>query len=172
MAWPSKNMPANAPPGMTAPQTPEPPQSAAAPGANRRPLSRRWRWIIAVYALFIALGIAGALLLSAGPGSGRLAALVALLQQPYLQIVDAYRGQDSDADEVEYVVYESEEEAQQGLRTFLQGRRDMRYMGRGLLPGVSIISIRKENLRRSLDELNGQPFVHMVLKSRVGMICH
>jgi hypothetical protein len=156
----------NAPPGTPAPA------ASAGLDAHRRPLSRRWRWAIAAYALFIAVGIAGALLMSHGPGSGRLAALVAVLMQPYLQMADVYRGQDPATDEVEYVVYESEDEAHQGLRAFLQGRQDMRYLGRGLLPGVSVVSIRKNDLRRSLDELNEQPFVHLVLKARVGMICH
>jgi hypothetical protein len=133
---------------------------------------RAWRWGIAIYALLAAAGLALALLLAGGPGSGRLAEAVAVLQQPYLELTGVYRGQDDTSAEVEYVVFESEDPSAQGLRGFLQGRTDIRYRSPGLLPGVSIVHIRRDALRGSLDELNRQPFVHMVLKARVGMICH
>jgi hypothetical protein len=169
----------------TAAQTAAPPDAqppakaerAAAPESSAarpllRPLSRAWRWAILGYAAFILAGVAVAMLMTGGPGSGRLAGVAGILQQPYLQMLDAYRGQDDVSPDVDFVVYESEDEAQQGLRDFLQGRQDMRYVSKGLLPGVSVVRIRKDGLKASLDELNRQPFVNLVLKSRVGMICH
>jgi hypothetical protein len=48
----------------------------------------------------------------------------------------------------------------------------MRYVGKGLLPGVSVVRIRTADLKTSLDTLHQQPSVNLVLKSRVGMICH
>jgi len=141
-------------------------------GAGARPLSRRWRWAIVGYGLSMLAGLGVALLLSGAPGSGRIAEVAALMQQPYLQMLDAYRGQEEGASEVEYVVFESEDESKQALRAFLQGRQDMRYAGKGLLPGVSVVRIRVEGLKASLESLHQQPSVNMVLKARVGMICH
>lgn len=137
-----------------------------------RPLSRTWRWAIAGYAAVVLIGLAAAMLVSGAPGSGKVTEIVALLQQPYLQLLDGYRGQDEISPDVEYVVYESENEAAQGLRSFLSGRQDMQYVGKGLLPGVSVVRIRKEGLQASLTSLRQQPFVNLALKARVGMICH
>jgi len=141
-------------------------------GTTLRPLSRAWRWAIAGYAAFILAGVVGALLMSGGPGSGRLVEAIAILQQPYLQMLDTYRGDDATAADVEFVVYGSENEAHQGLQAFLAGRQDMRYVSKGILPGVHVVRIRKEGMQASLDTLNQQPFVNLVLKSRVGMLCH
>jgi len=150
-----------------APHVTPPPSGAGAP-----PLPVRWRWAITGYALCMLAGLAVALLLSGAPGSGRIAEAVAVMQQPYLQMLDAYRGQDDAAPDIEYVVFESEDETKQALRAFLQGRQDMRYAGQGLFPGVSVVRIRTDHLKASLDTLHQQPSVNMVLKARVGMICH
>lgn len=156
-----------------APTVPPTPPTAQQPGgATWRPLPRAWRWGIAFYALMVAAGIGLAVLLSGGPGSGRIAEAVAVLQQPYLELTNAYRGQDDTSAEVEYVVFESENEAARGLNTWLLGRQDIRFQSKGVFPGVSIVRIRREHMQASLDDLNRQPFVNMVLKARVGMICH
>ncbi|HEX7927871.1 MAG TPA: hypothetical protein VF678_09775 [bacterium] len=153
--------------------TPASAEAQAAVGAgDLRPLSRKWRWAIAGYAAVVLIGLAGAMLMSGAPGSGKVSELVALLQQPYLQLLDGYRGQDEISPDVEYVVYESESEADQGLRAYLNGRQDMQYVSKGLLPGVSVVRIRKEQLQASLTSLRQQPFVNLALKARVGMICH
>ncbi len=120
----------------------------------------------------VAAGAALAVLLSGGPGSGKIAEAVAVLQQPYLELTNAYRGQDDTTADVEYVVFENQDGPDQGLGPWLRGRPDIRYQSKGLFPGVSIVRIRRDHLQASLNDLNRQPFVNMVLKARVGMICH
>jgi hypothetical protein len=136
------------------------------------PASSRQAWIrgIAAYAALLALAAAGGAFLLAGDGSGRWMDTLSFLQRPFAELESAYRGGADAADGAEYVVFTGSGGVPP-LRKYLEGHAAVRYVSAGLLPGVSVVRIRGD-VKPALAELNRQPYVEMVLKARVGMVCH
>jgi len=137
-------------------------------GGPRWGARRSWLWLIAAAG---ALALAGGALAQVDGGAllERMLAPLAAVQQPFLELATASRGDGPDG--AEYVIFLREGADSTALTGFFREHPSVRYVSPGLLPGVAVVHIQGE-LGPLLTALRGQPPVRLVLKSRLGMVCH
>jgi len=114
---------------------------------------------------------ATAALAYAGDGAllGRWAAPLAALAQPFTGLA---AGQGADAgNRTEYVAFLRDRHQAPALEGFFRAHPAVRFVSPGLLPGMAVVSIRGDP-SAEVRALREQPEVRLVLKSRLGMICH
>jgi len=138
------------------------------PGTLLGTVRSPWVRGIAAYAILLILAAAGGAFFLVG-GSSWLEKL-SFLQRPFLELEAAYRGEADVSGSMEYVVFTDADEVPK-LRRYLEANANVRYVSPGVLPGISVVRIRGD-VKPALADLNRQPFVEMVLKARVGMVCH
>lgn len=154
--------PENGPPA-TASGTP----GEAAGGAGRV-LSGGTPWFVGAALLAAS---ATAALAYAGDGAllERWAARLAGLQQPFIDPA-AGRGEDA-GNGTEYVAFLHDRRQTAALVRFFRTHPAVRFVSPGLLPGMAVVRIRGDP-SAEVRALREQPEVSLVLKSRLGMICH
>jgi hypothetical protein len=149
-----------------------------APLADARPyaqgLPRRWRWGLAAYAALLAAAVGTGVYL-AGPDSapGETPAwlrALAFVQRPFLEL-SGMNQNPAGAAAVQYVVFARDDAAESALRGYLAQRPGLSYAGRGVLPGIFVVGV-SGDAPVAVADLRRQPFVTLLLKARVGMVCH
>jgi hypothetical protein len=119
------------------------------------------------------LGLAGIVVLATLGNGAILESLLApleFLQQPYLELAAASQGADA-AEGSEYVAFLADSREAAALDGFFRTHSAVRFVSPGLLPGVAVVRIRGA-VSEGVSALRAQPEVRLVVKSRLGMVCH
>lgn len=90
-------------------------------------------------------------------------------QMSLVELNAASRGDGPDGQE--YVLFLREGAGPKSLSGFFRDHPAVRYVSPGLVPGVAVVHIRAD-VSAALGVLRAQPAVRLILKSRLGMVCH
>jgi hypothetical protein len=130
----------------------------------------RWSWWIAGSAIAGLVALAALAFVGDGALLERMLAPLSFLQQPLLDLAAASKGEDA-VDGAEYVAFLRDDKDVTALDGFFRSTPAVRFVSPGLLPGVAVVRIRGD-VPTGVQALRNQPEVRMVLKSRLGMVCH
>ena len=122
-------------------------------------------------AVAVGLTLLGALVFEVD--SKRLEAWVAplgVLGQPYVDLVVASQGGNG-PEGAEYVVFLQDGASAERLTAYVREHAAVRYVAPGLFSGVHVVRLRGD-AQSALEDIHRQPYVRLVLKSRLGMVCH
>ncbi len=147
------------------------PPPLARPG--RLSLRRLARGRIAALGLAAAAGLALLGALAFGVDSQRLEGWLAplgALSRPFVDLAVASRGGDG-PEGAEYVVFLQDGAPAERLTAYAREHATVSYVSPGLFSGVHVVRLRGD-VQNALAEIHRQPYVRMVLKSRLGMVCH
>lgn len=92
------------------------------------------------------------------------------LSQPFVDLAAASRGGDG-PEGAEYVVFLEDGTPAESLQAYVREHATVSYVSTGFFSGVHVVRLRGD-VQSTLAEIHRQPYVRMVLKSRLGMVCH
>ena len=140
------------------------PSGTGTPPAPRKP-RLRWLW----WGLPTALlgGAVMFLVLAEGGWEAGLSRLVA----PYVELMTQNQGRVGPDGETEYLLLPAGDLTVPDRDAFLQRHPDIVYVREGEIPGTMVIQIPSPAQKRAR-ELRDDPFVSLIMTSRMGVFCH
>jgi len=143
-----------------------PPGPVSPPAARRKP----WGWWVLGSGALGMLGLASLAFVGNGAMLERVLSPFSFLQQPLIDLAAASKGEDA-VDGSEYVAFLYEGREPAVLDEFFRTHPSVRFVSPGLFPGVVVVRVRGD-VSSGVQALRDETPVRLVLKSRLGMVCH
>jgi|SRR5579863_9949641 hypothetical protein len=134
-----------------------------------RPIRGPTLWLGAA-GLAVMVGIAALAWVDNGAVLQRWLSPLSAVEQPLGELAAASQGGDAISG-IEYVAFLQDGRGPEALDTFFAGHPQVKFVSPGFFPGVVVVRIGGD-ITHGVASLKNEPVVRVLLKSRLGMVCH